>query len=243
MQAIDEVAEVVGRAEARRRRVVGGHLVAPGSGERVCHHRQQLDVREAEIDGVGGELVGELVVGERAVAVQRIQPPGAEVHLVDRHRSAQVVGARPGRHPIGVAPHVPGAVDDRVGAGRHLGREGERIGLQPQLAGRGADLVLVVRAVGHVGHEQLPYARAAEDAHRVQTPVPGVEVPDDAHRPRGRCPDGERGPRHAVDLARVRTEPLVQLLVPALADEVQVELAEHRQERVRVTQPEALPSG
>ena len=62
VQAVDEVAEVVGRAEARGRRVVAGHLVAPRAGERMLHHRQQLDVREAEVGDVVGELVGELAV-------------------------------------------------------------------------------------------------------------------------------------------------------------------------------------
>ena len=68
VQAVDEVAEVVGRAEARGRREVAGHLVAPGAGERMLHDRQQLDVREAEVGDVVGELVGELAVREGAVA-------------------------------------------------------------------------------------------------------------------------------------------------------------------------------
>ena len=41
-------------------------------------------------------------------------------------------------------------------------------------------------------------------------------------------------PRDAVDLAHVRAEALPQLLVAALADQVQVELADRRQEAVRV---------
>jgi hypothetical protein len=60
VQAVDERAEVVGRAEARRGREVARHLVAPGAGERVRHHRQQLDVREAHVEHVGAQLVGQL---------------------------------------------------------------------------------------------------------------------------------------------------------------------------------------
>ena len=86
VQAVDELAEVVGRAEARRRGEVRGHLVAPRAAERVRHDRQQLDVREAQVGHVVGQLVGELEVGQRAVALQRVAPPGAEVDLVDRHR-------------------------------------------------------------------------------------------------------------------------------------------------------------
>ena len=84
VEPVDEVAEVVGRAEARGGRVVAGHLVAPRARERMLHHRQQLDVREAEVGDVVGELVGELAVRQRAVPVQRVPPPRAEMHLVDR---------------------------------------------------------------------------------------------------------------------------------------------------------------
>jgi hypothetical protein len=41
----------------------------------MLHHRQQFDVREAEIGGVVGELVRELAVAERAVALERIATP------------------------------------------------------------------------------------------------------------------------------------------------------------------------
>ena len=49
VQPVDELAEVVGRAVARRRGEVAGDLVAPRAAERVRHHRQQLDVREAHV--------------------------------------------------------------------------------------------------------------------------------------------------------------------------------------------------
>ena len=79
VQVVDEVAEVVGRAERRERRVVAGHLVAPRARVRVVHHRQQLDVREAEVAHVRRELVGELAPAEAL-------PPRRRMHLVDRHR-------------------------------------------------------------------------------------------------------------------------------------------------------------
>ena len=91
VQAVDEGAELVGRAEARRGREVRGDLVAPRAAERVGHDRHQLDVGEAHVGDVGGQLVGQLEVGQRAVVLQRVQPPGAEVDLVDRHRLAQAV--------------------------------------------------------------------------------------------------------------------------------------------------------
>ena len=47
--AVDERAEVVGRAVAARRRIVGGDLIAPRPAERVRHDRQQLDVGEPQV--------------------------------------------------------------------------------------------------------------------------------------------------------------------------------------------------
>ena len=68
------------------RREEAEHLVAPRSGERMLHHRQQLDVREAQLLHVRHEAIGELAVGEEAVALFRHARPRAEVHFVDRHR-------------------------------------------------------------------------------------------------------------------------------------------------------------
>ncbi|MCU0314733.1 MAG: hypothetical protein MUC84_11820 [Solirubrobacteraceae bacterium] len=120
-----------------------------------------------------------------------------------------------------------------------LGGEGERVGLQLQRPVRAADRKLVARALRHVRHEQLPDPGGAERAHRVQARVPAVEVARDADRTCRRRPDGERHAGHAVVLDRVRAELLVELLVTPLARQVQVELAERRQERVRVAQREA----
>jgi hypothetical protein len=97
---VDEGGEVVGRPEQRRGREVGRHLVAPGAAEGVRHNRQQLDVREAQVGDVGGQLVGQLEVSERAVVLQRVAPPRAEVHLVDGDRAALGVGLPPLREPL-----------------------------------------------------------------------------------------------------------------------------------------------
>ena len=62
VKGIDEELEVVGRAEAAGRREEADHLVAPRAGERMLHHRQQLDVREAHVLHVGHEPVGHLAI-------------------------------------------------------------------------------------------------------------------------------------------------------------------------------------
>ena len=221
---VDEQPEVVGRAVARRRRVVRRHLIAPRPAERMRHDRHQLDVREAEVAHVRGELVGELGVVQRAVALQRVQPPRAEVHLVDGHRAIQRRAVLARREVRVVGPLERRAVHDRRRLRRQLGLERERVGLLLEVAGLRADLELVVRALDDARDEELPDARAAERAHRVQQALPVVEVADDRDRARGRRPDGERRPEHAVDLAHVRAHLRPQLLVAALAEEVLVEV-------------------
>ena len=49
MAAIDEVAEIVGRAEARGGREVAGDLIAPGAGERMLHDGHQFEMRVAHV--------------------------------------------------------------------------------------------------------------------------------------------------------------------------------------------------
>ena len=240
---VDERPQVVGRAVARGRGVVAGDLVTPRTGERVGHHRQQLDVGEAQVLRVGRELVGQLGVGERAVVLQRVQTPGAEVDLVDRdglgQRLARVAVLE--ERAVVLAPGVPGLVDDRGGLGRNLGLLGIGVGLEQDLAVLGEDLVLVALARADVGEEQLPDAARAHGAHRVQAAVPGVEVPDHADRPRGRRPHRERRALRAAVLDDVGAEALVELLVTALAHEMEVQLADRGQERVGVLQRELAP--
>ncbi len=62
MEPVDQVAQVVGGAEARGGREVRRDLVAPGGTVRVLGHRQELHVREPRVDDVVGELVRERAV-------------------------------------------------------------------------------------------------------------------------------------------------------------------------------------
>ncbi len=121
VEVIDEPAEVVGRAVARRRGEEARHLVAPRAVERMLHHRQQLDVGEAERAAVVGELRRELAVGEHAVALLRHAPPRAQVHLVDRQRLPGRLAIGAGGEPVAVRPLVRRGLDDRRVPGRQLG--------------------------------------------------------------------------------------------------------------------------
>ena len=69
VQGVDEVGEVVGRAEPRRGGEVADRLITPASVERVFGDRHQLDVREMRVVEVSDELVGQLAIVEKRIAV------------------------------------------------------------------------------------------------------------------------------------------------------------------------------
>ena len=158
VQPVDELAELVGRAVARGRGEVAGHLVAPRARERMLHHGHQLDVREAEAERVVGELVGQLGVGQRAVALERVEPPRAEVHLVDRHRRGVRLGRPPALHPGLVAPAVAGSKTIEPVFGGSSARSA-RVGLEPD------------DAVGAADRELVGVPRPASGTNSSQTPV------------------------------------------------------------------------
>ena len=69
MRAIDEARESFGLAEAPRRREETDRLIAPGRVERMLGDRQQLEMREAEIDDIGNQLIREFVIAEETAVV------------------------------------------------------------------------------------------------------------------------------------------------------------------------------
>ncbi len=228
VQLVDEVPELVGAAETRRGRVVGGDLVAPGAAERVLGHRQELHVREAHVTHVLHELGRQLLVRQSGT-------PRAEVHLVGAHRRLHRVALGPPAHPLVVLPGVLGPVDDRGRGGRALGAAGHRVGLGPPDGVRAQDRELVVLTHPDPRDEQLPHPGPAERPHRVPGAVPVVEAALHAHPERVRRPDGEGRAVLVVVPHDPGAEHLPQALVAALADQVQVDLAQGGPVAVRIT--------
>ncbi len=140
MAGLDEACEAFGGAEARGRRVQAERLVAPGTVERIFADRQQLDVREAEVGGVGRQRIGELV--PRVQAPIGMAPPRGGVQLVDRHRRGARVGLRAAWRQC---TRWRQRRRDDAGRGRpQLGRARIRVGLGRQhVAVAAADLELV----------------------------------------------------------------------------------------------------
>ena len=197
----DELAEPVRRAETCRRRIEAERLVAPGSVEGMLGNRQEFEVRETEVDGVGDQCFRQAVpVEETAILVA---PPGAEVNFVDGDRRIELAAGADG--PALFLPRQ--AVDDRGGGRAQFGGKSVRVGFVGQNAAvPGANLVLVAGPGFQARDEQFPDAAFTAQAHRVAAAVPGVEVADDADALRIRRPDGEGDALDAVDLAQMRAE-------------------------------------
>ena len=168
------------------RRVEARHLVAPRARERVVHHRHELDVREAEVVGVGDELLGELLPAEP-------EPPRLGMHLVDRDRLLQRSKPRRRSSQASSRPLVARAVDPRGGLRRHLGVEGERIGLQAQLPVGAVHLELVAR------RPRRPRARPPPRSRR--SPAARAAAPA---RPRGSSRRRPRRRAHSAPRPRTR---------------------------------------
>ena len=78
MEGVDQVAKVVGGAEARRGSEVGRHLIAPGRPIWMLGNGEKLDMGVCHIDQVCRQFDGKLAIGETGA-------PRTQVDLVDRH--------------------------------------------------------------------------------------------------------------------------------------------------------------
>ncbi len=222
VQDVDEVHEVLRRPVARRGREVPGRLVAPRAVERVLGDRQQLDVGEPHVAHVLGELVRGLSIGQVARPVAAA--PGTEMHLVDRDRRVERVRRAARGHPFAVFPAVVERPGARRGVGRHLGVEGERIGLfglEPVVGGDDVEFVPV--PARYARHEPFPDSRAvATRRQRMGVRIPRVELADHRDPPRVRRPDAEIG----AAVAELAPELLVEAPVRAFLEEIDVVVRE-----------------
>ena len=240
VQPVDEQAEAVGVAEAGVRGEVRRHVVAPRAAERVLHHRHQLDVGEAQ--------VRRRTPGSSSASSAHDQKRPSwcffherEVHLVDAHRRrrrAAVGAARRSsrRRPTRSSTRRPSTPCRRASRPRPPSGRPSRA---TRRRGRGSRTCTPCRC-------RRPGTKSS------QTPdVPSWRI--GCSRPsqllksaliRTARADGAQTandvPVTGLERARVvvhaRAEHLPELLVAALVDQVQVDLAERGQEAVGVVE-------
>ena len=192
-------------------------------------HRHQLDMGEAKVAGVARQGVRKFAIGQPAVTVAT--SPRSEMDLVDRNRRVACIdrvgrrcGARQRRF----------IENDRRGFGSHFCRKRHRIGFQRQQATPViGDREFVAVAHACAGNEQFPIS-VASHAHRVPAPVPEIEIADDGDSSCiGRKHD-ESGSLHAVHRHRMSAELVIQPLMSAFAEQIEIEIAENRRKAIGV---------
>ncbi len=162
-------------------------------------------MREAHVGDVVGELVGELEVGERPVALERVPPPRAEVHLVDRHRPRRAASAlaralEPRRRPA--TRSATRSTIDAVCGGTSVA-ERERVGLQPQpRRRRRGSRTCSARPARRPGTKSSQMPDAPSERIGCRRPSQPLKSPTTLTDARVRRPDRERGAGDAVELAR-----------------------------------------
>ena len=226
VQTIDERHEVVGPAIAARGRVVPDGLIPPRAIEGMLHDREELHVGEGHFGRVVRQLVAQLLIGEEPVAFLRHPPPGAQMHFVDAHGRIEGLAPSALGEPGAVAPgEAVEPLHDRRRA-RLVRLEAEGIGIALQGEGRpgaGHDLELVARALGHAGQEELPDAVARMKPQGMAAPVPAVPVADHGDALRIGRPHREDDPHHAFERRGMRPQLVVDPVVGALPEEVEIE--------------------
>ena len=115
-----------------------------------------------------------------------------------------------------------------------LGEEGEGVGFQDEAAVCADDFEFVVGAGADAGDEDFPDAAFDAFAHGVGAAVPAVEISDDADPLGVGCPDGEGGAGDVADGAGVGAEDIVEGVVGAFGEVVDILFPEDVPERIGV---------
>ena len=143
---------------------------------------------------------------------------------------AEPVVVLAGVHPALVAPVVAQVPDDGGRPRRNLVLEGVGIGLVHAVALIARrHVVFVHRARAQLGDESFPDAGAAGHAQGMAGLVPGIELADDRDRVGVRRPHREVGAALAIDGGRVRAQFLVEPVVIALVEQVEIVVAQERE--------------
>ena len=224
MELVHKGHQVFGGAVAAGGGKIARDLVAPAAIERILHDGQQLHMGVAHLGDVRDELICQLRVVVRDIALFGL--PAARVHLVDVHGAVDHVGFLLGGLPALVMPGIAVQVVDLAAVGRAgLGVERVGVGLINQIPRAGGDAVFVHVVFFHARDKQLPDRIAVYFAHRVASRFPAVKIAHHADGHGMRCPDAEYHARLPGPLLNVRAKVAVRFTVIALLEQI------HRQVR------------
>ena len=200
----------------------------------MLHDGQNLDVRESQLFDVSAQLLRQApITHETAVLVA---PPRSQVDFVNRQWPVMPTRRLLGPLPVVVAPAVPGRASHQAGgAGTEFAGAGVRIRLDQQSPAVCVAQFELVTALADSGNEQLPDALAGMAAHGVTTPVPVIEITNNADPLGIGRPDGEQGPIDARDLVVACSQQLLRVAMMTGMKSVHFSGRQLRPETVGIT--------
>ena len=135
--------------------------------------RQQFQMGETQVAGIGHQRVGEFAVIQPAPAIGLA--PRTQMHFVHGHRRSQGIGRCPRR-----LHRPPGrqAADHAGRAGPQFRLECIRVGFERDLIVRAQNFKFVHIATHHLGQKNFPHPATMAQAHGVAPTVPQVEIAD-----------------------------------------------------------------
>src|SRR5258706_6635353 len=154
------------------------------------------------------------------------------MQFINRKRLAPRLSLLTLAQPCTIAELIFRLEDDRRGVGWHLHHHGVGIGLKKPVT-PGLDLVFVEFALLQAGNEEFPHAGTTQRPHLMAGALPVVEVTDNANAFSISGPHGESNSPRAFVGHHMRAELFIDVLMPAFAEQVQVEFAECGREDVR----------
>lgn len=236
VQAVDEVAQIIGLTIAACWREKSGGLITPGTFEGKLGKWQKFDVGEPQVFDVGNQFIGNFAVGETAVALLGFASPRTQMEFVDAHGGVIIIVGFSCGHPLTIVPLVLAwRLDDGSVTGGQFGGKGKRVGLVGLEVTVGTfDLEFVDVTGVNVGDKEFPQTALLPQAHGVPTTIPVVKIADNADSLGVGSPNGKGGTFDAIDIFRVCPEMVVEPPMATFGKKIHVHFAKQGRQPVGI---------
>src|SRR5579871_2688868 len=176
---------------------------------------QELDMRIAHLFDIGWQFLRQFFIRKKAPAFFCAAAPGTQVHFINRQRSVKRLAFFAAVQPVGILPLILVQIEDNRGSCRaHFGIEAVWVGALGVIALEVRDNgILITFTHAKVRDKEFPNAAIVAALHGMPSPIPLIEIADDADALRARCPDDKMHPLDAIYLAWVRAHLLVDLMM------------------------------
>ena len=235
MQIVHEIFEIIRSTITAGRCIVTGHLITPGCIQRMLHNRKQFYMSISHVLHILCQtrcdltIIIEFRTNDRlAFLIQSMlfANPGAQMHLVDRHRLFLGIFRLSGRHPGLIGPlkliDIP---YNGCGIRTKLCIVAIRVRLQHRLALAVLNLEFINGSSFDPRQEQLKYAGITQTTHLMTSAIPVIKIANNTHTHCTRCPYGEIRTGNAVDGHRMCAHLLINLIMNTGLELLQIRLS------------------